>query len=275
MADLCARARAVKYLQSGKRRLIEAVEHLTRELGRPVRARDLNLYFRNRQDRPCFLGGVATNLKSAARDQGCDRLYRIGQIDSRTYYAPTNDNHWRRKLDAYRLRRDWDRRIKYPVLDDVRYLLGGRHDGMARNALAGWTEDVRHIHGQMVQLGTAPQGGLQSILEAGDEFAAPQYHPPSYPNNCFLTFREAQEWLKIEILRRCPEKHDERIIASRWLRHRAWPQCTVLGTPDPTAPLYLTHQVELIPVVRWPEPDENPDEAAAILEALAYSAVNP
>jgi hypothetical protein len=249
------------------RRLVQAVRRVSEKLGRPVSGRDLELYFRQHpHERPELMQAPGQLLLKASRPfDGVDRVYQVGLLGNRGYYAADTDPTWASKLARYEADVWLERAIREDLPGKVRILLRGSLGGLARNALAGWCREMAQILPLADDKTRVTTGTV--MTKAAEKEAAP-FFARRAPDD-LITRAEAIAILSRELGRRADYLQGVAINWNRVTTEWTWPQSRLFRTEEP-GPVHSHAQIELLASVLWPDACEVTDRLVADLWARRY-----
>jgi len=248
------------------RRLVGAVRKLTARLDRPVCGRDLELYFRMYpREHPELLQAIGQLLIKASRPfAGVDRVYQIGIIGNRGYYAADEDPKWNVRLARHEADVWLERAIREDLPSKVRIILRSSLDDLARNALAGWCQEMEEIlplATDATKVAKTRVAVKAARLEVGRPFTG------EVPAD-LISRAEAVLMLKDELCRRADYLLGVEVNWNRIATDWTWPQSRLF--PKVGGPLHSRAQVTLLAAVIWPDPCEVTDRLAGELWARRY-----
>ena len=248
------------------RRLVGTVRKLAAKLDRPVCGRDVELYFRmHPHERPELMQAIGQLLLKASRPYaGVDRVFQIGIIGNRAYYAADEDARWKAKL----ARHDADLWLARAIREDlpckVRIIRRGSLDDLARNAFAGWAEEMEEVlplAADATRVAKAKVMVKAAKAEAGRPFTG------QVPAD-LISRAETVEILKDELCRRADYLVGIEVNWNRIATYWTWPQSRLF--PRMTGPIHSRAQIALLAAVLWPEPCEVTDRLVGELWARRY-----
>ena len=255
---------------SENRKLCDLVRELATKMDRPICSKDLHAHFEvYPESRPSLTqryGQVLLKAGRPFRNYG-PRIHQVGIHDNRAYYAPDPKQIWETRFTEFR---NGEKLLLFHRLryyEQVRYLLGGPHDALARHSLAGWIVEADLL------ISRCPAHPVSSILAQQREhirlLAAPSF-TRVVPTD--LLPRPAG----LSQLQRFNQEHAAhrsgfRVNYNRYLAELKWPQSHIY------APLrglnYSARQLQAFIVSKWPLAGQNEEEAFALLWALRYPPV--
>jgi hypothetical protein len=247
-------------------RLVQAVRRLSARLDRPVSGRDLEMYFRQHpHERPDLMQAIGQLLIKASRPfDGVERVYQVGIVGNRAYYAANEDPTWEPKLARYDADSWLERAIREDLPDKIRILLDGSMGGLARNALAGWCWEMATV--LPLASDAARVAKAKVMMGAAEAQAAPSF--AGIAPGDLITRAEAVRILSRELGRRAGYMEG---IAINWNRITApwcWPQSRLFEQVP--RPMHSRAQIGLVAAVTWPDPCEVTDRLVAELWARRY-----
>jgi hypothetical protein len=249
------------------RRLVQAVRKLSDALDRPVSGRDLELHFRaNSQERPELMQSLGQQLLKTSRPFDLvERVYQVGIVGSRGYYAADRDPAWKSKLAKHDAEMRLTRAIQEDLPSKVAILLHGSKDGLARNALAGWCQEMTEL--LRVAVDPARTARAKVVLKAARQETAPSFAGEA-PSD-LISRSETIRLLADEMCQRAPYLLGVRVNFNRFTAGWAWPQSRLFARP--LGPLVHSRtQVTLLAGVLWPGPSESTHPLTAELWARRY-----
>jgi len=246
--------------------LIEQVTSLCRKFDRPVSSKDLlQLWKQEPSTRPALLQAPGQLLIKAARDrpEGWGQIYRIGLIGNLCFYAPEETNHWKDMFDRHlklsRLRVAQRRRVP----DWALTLIDGHYMSLAQNSLAGWLHEYTPLLRDHSLSSWLSDSDLPRQVEIATEFASKTFIP--CPPSGMIARNLAQSLLLALHRKRTLPLDPGRLSVNRHLAKLKWPRSGLF-----TQTGFSSQELHLYARSKWPYENENPLEARAVLECLAY-----
>jgi hypothetical protein len=264
----------IKHPNAQCRRLVEAVRKLSTILDRPVCTKDLREHFQRFPDeRPGLWQTLGRQLFKTSRTHlTVDRVYGVGIIGNRAFYAADASPTWPGKLQRYCADLQLAVALEQPYPSAVRALFGGPMDALARNACAGWCLEMEAA----LQLATDPRLTTEvncmsvALAQTKTLSLSPFLHKPL---SDLMSRSEAIDFLTQEISRRAAYRLEAGINWNRILAGQSWPQ-SALFEEIPGQKVYSRRQLGALARSLWPEPGENLALGPAELSALRFGLTN-
>jgi len=161
------------------------------------------------------------------------------------YYAPDDSPKWQSKLERYHLMRILRERLSEDFPSFVANLLGGEHDSLARNALAGFAEEWTPVLTSPVLQGWKPLKAFALLIatarsEGANRFvAAPP--PDLFDRSAAAAILQKKYQERID--------PDANISVSRHLVRLKWPECGLFRAAREQA--FSKWQVEVYASAEW------------------------
>lgn len=237
------------YPLTQKKRLVEEVEALTNELGRPVCSKDLVARWKSHPEkRPSLVQSAGQLLIKASRPVSGDNpvLICLGLIGNLAFYAADDDPRWAVAFRLHEVRLRIKDHAKWAVPQQAIYLMGTAQEDLARNALAGFVADWKPLLNEPTIAELAAATTLPGLLklamkEVPGNFAGRQ------PN---MVSREAVSAIMEEETRRrnpfCG------VNLQRHLATLAWHMTRLFHETG-----YWSQQATFYCAARWPEDHED------------------
>ena len=245
----------IAYEDSQKARLVAEVDALCRQLGRPVSAKDLAARWKAMPEcRPILLQGVGQLLLKASRPVKGDNpvLRQVGTIGNLGFYAADDDTAWVEAFRRNEIAVRAARHVKWAIPEHALYLLGTEHDGLSRNALAGF---VAEWAGAAADTTIALPTRIHELLDVAKKHAAGEFVGPC-PE--LIGRREASNILVADFASAIGQ--DNPCNLNRHLARLSWPMTTLFSQVG-----FWEFQVRQYCASKWP--DETTD---AIFANAAY-----
>jgi hypothetical protein len=252
---------------SQNHKLCGLVMALAMELNRPVCSADLERHFEiEPENRPLLTQRLGQLLLKAALPAQTDvpRIRQVGLHGYRAYYAPDASRIWDDRFAQFRNEEELILFHRLCFFENVRYLLGGSHDALARHSLAGWIVEADYL------MGRCPTHPLSTTLvqqcDQTRHLAAPSF---TRVIPCDLLIRSAAlSLIQSFIQERAAHRLGFKINYCRYLTDLKWPQSHLY--PPLQVLKYSARQLQAFLVSRWPMDHENEEEACAVRWALRY-----